>query len=532
MKGFFYAFRGCLCLVMGLSLSACRREPSPPATTDDATLEHQLPDDPDADPVFHLVQQAESYIASRQPERARTLLKNALTDPAFEAHRPRVLYMTLVTLLSMNAVEEAKALLLEKLAQDFLLAQDSIGVVSEHLIAQGDKAGLLDWTATLLKADLPDPTRQAVLNWRLHGLFRTVVAPFLDDDPPPSDSQALQSVSAAAFADQLLRAVPDPAHRTEALRSAIETLSGDAPSGRAWQSLLAKLDIRLSLSQQDWPGSLDKLKSLRAQLDDAGLQRLMRAAVTAMHEIGAAEQIDVLCDLLMQWGDTHPRSEQTASYQWVLNALTHEQLALIPERIETLMDREADAALLFGAFNRLFYETVSDTEVVGRMLALADRLMPMLRDPRQRQTLKVLTLDGSFITHDYERTIALLEAGIPGRDASWHALALTKVLAHQAIDNNEPREAVKHLRAFMQAVVQSPEDVTADPATGIEHTRAMILGRNAKRIGDLLTEAGDTGAARVAYAEARVFYDQALKELDPASPSAEIARQELRNVPR
>ena len=86
----------------------------------------------------------------------------------------------------------------------------------------------------------------------------------------------------------------------------------------------------------------------------------------------------------------------------------------------------------------------------------------------------------------------------------------------------QPREAVKHFRAFMATVVNAKDEDTSDPATGLVHSKEMILGRNAKRIGDILAAIPD--------AEARDYYAKALKNAgEPAVK--EIVEREMAGLP-
>jgi hypothetical protein len=139
-------------------------------------------------------------------------------------------------------------------------------------------------------------------------------------------------------------------------------------------------------------------------------------------------------------------------------------------------------------------------------------------------------LDGAFVLEDYDRTLRLLEEGIPDREPEWHEMAITKVKAHKALQEGRPLDAVRHFREFMKFVEQR-EEPERDPSTGILHTREMSLGRNAKRIGDILREAGQDEEARRAYEEAEQYYAAALEEVEPDSREADLIRTEKAQIP-
>ncbi|MFC1453391.1 hypothetical protein ACFLSJ_08625, partial [Verrucomicrobiota bacterium] len=163
--------------------------------------------------------------------------------------------------------------------------------------------------------------------------------------------------------------------------------------------------------------------------------------------------------------------------------------------------------------------------------ALGDELLPLLRDEEDRKRLKSMALDGSFVIEDYERSLATVEAGIPGRDEAWHEMALNKIKAHLALQEGRTDEAVTRFRRFMQDVEATWEEAEEDPSTGIKHTREMSLGFNARRIGDILSEAGQTDAAREAYREARSYCAKALELLDETSREHAMVRERLASMP-
>ena len=83
----------------------------------------------------------------------------------------------------------------------------------------------------------------------------------------------------------------------------------------------------------------------------------------------------------------------------------------------------------------------------------------------------------------------------------------------------------------MATVEAGKDNEAADPATGVVHTKPMILGRNAKRIGDIYRDQlKDAAAAKAAYAEARQYYQTAL-EAKPDSDAIAVIRAEMAEIP-
>ena len=59
----------------------------------------------------------------------------------------------------------------------------------------------------------------------------------------------------------------------------------------------------------------------------------------------------------------------------------------------------------------------------------------------------------------------------------------------------------------------------------------MCLGRNAKRIGDILKSMGDEKASREAYESAEGYYKKALKELEPDTGEHKLVLEEMAMIP-
>jgi len=96
-----------------------------------------------------------------------------------------------------------------------------------------------------------------------------------------------------------------------------------------------------------------------------------------------------------------------------------------------------------------------------------------------------------------------------------------KIRGHLLLQQGKPQEAVASFREFMGYIAQEQGD-QIDPVKGTRVTKEMILGLNAKRIGDILAGAADKEGAVKAYQEARDDYTTALKSF--AETSAEYAK--------
>jgi hypothetical protein len=139
-------------------------------------------------------------------------------------------------------------------------------------------------------------------------------------------------------------------------------------------------------------------------------------------------------------------------------------------------------------------------------------------------------LDVSFCAGDFQAAARVVDAGVPGHDRKWHDMMGAKVHAHLALQQGNPREAVAQFRRFMECIAGEARD-QFDPVTGSRVTRDMILGLNARRIGDILKAANDPAGARKAYAEARAYYEQAKAGLAEGSEEHRQIESDLAKLP-
>ena len=190
------------------------------------------------------------------------------------------------------------------------------------------------------------------------------------------------------------------------------------------------------------------------------------------------------------------------------------------------------ASLVSGIFLRYFYDVIDDPAVVREMKDIGDRLIPLAQDDDTRNSIRTMVLDSCFLVEDYDGALKILRAGVAGYDKAWHDMAISKVEAHKALKENRPVDAIKSFRAFMATVEAGKDNEAADPATGVVHTKQMILGRNAKRIGDIYRDKlQDAAAAKSAYAEARRYYEEALAA-KPDPDSVQVIQTEMAEIPK
>jgi tetratricopeptide (TPR) repeat protein len=160
---------------------------------------------------------------------------------------------------------------------------------------------------------------------------------------------------------------------------------------------------------------------------------------------------------------------------------------------------------------------------------LCDGLLAQAPSDAEKASLRGMIMDSCFRLEDYERTLRLLDQGVPGQDEQWHKMMINKVKAHLALKEGRKQEAVDRFRAFMEYIRTQAMDQT-DPVTGNRITKEEILGLNAKRIGDILASMGQDEDARAMYKSARESYQAALERTSPG-PEYDRIQAELGKIP-
>lgn len=512
-------------LCAALLLPGCGK---PASRRPDASPSGEQPAAPE-DPVATIFMRADELLVGGQTNAAVAALQEGLEDPQLAPHRRQIFNGLIRFLLMTGRLEEAQARMRAAYRDDAELAQGGMGLVYNHLSEQGRLVEVVAWTEEVLAIDtLPVEVRRNMREWNL----LAYVSSRDDDKMTAVVEQLLKEAPAGGVLGMVSRACDMlfDQQRLDSVARIVRLTAGTLSSDEETQQLLLFTRLRLLAAQNDWSGLESALPKGAERLTDNHLQRLLRLVLPALVKAGKTEICDTLCGGIVAAQSAKPQSLSVAARQWTENAMAGDPAAL-PIRLDALLRAKLPSRQLCGIYMRHFYDLIDNRLVMEAMKGLGERLAPLAEDDETRNHVRTMVLDASFVLEDYDTALRMLQAGIAKRDAAWHEMAINKVKAHKALKEGHPREAVKHFRAFMATVVNAKDEDTSDPTTGLTHSKEMILGRNAKRIGDILGAIPDTEAARQAYAEARDYYATALKNAkEPAIK--EIVERELAEVPR
>lgn len=494
-----------------------------------AALEQNAPAPEETSPLDALFQHAEELFMGGDTNAALASLDAALGDESLSDARQQIFSSYIRMLLFAGKVPEARERMAAVYREDESLATSSVGLLFYYYTEQGDITNAIAWTDEVLAIPtLPAAVRRQMREWNILALLQNG-----EDDRVVERCGSLAVSASGDETAQTIRRVLDALfdQRKVDLASRIIAAAGKSfTTDVALRDLLLSARLRLLAEQGKWQNLQSAFPAGAKQLADADLQRLLRRVLAPATRAGQFAVSDAICLLVITNQSAKTQSFSTASRQWVENA-SHRAPAEIPARLNRLLGAKLRVEILANLFAAHFYDLVADPAAVAEMKDLGERLAPMASDDSTRGSILTMVLDSCFLLEDFDSALRILRDGIVGYDKTWHDMAISKVEAHKALKENRPKDAIKHFREFMTIIGASKENEESDPSTGVVHTREMILGRNAKRIGDIYAQqVKDPAAAKAAYAEARALYQSAL-EKKPDAETLDVIRKEMAAIP-
>ncbi len=475
-----------------------------------------------AESAYNEVQQLRS---ENKLEEALNVAEKILSNPDYAAHRGRFFSEKIDILLSLNRVEEAQIAVLKAWKNAPENARQVFGVIYNHLQQGGKWDEVRAWCAQMLipESSLPQELRNQVLEWQL-GAAITLG----DDEGAKKDIDnivaAMEIVEATRVLSVALTKAVEGKQREQAL-PLLRYLKEDKFNAPQLRNMLVALTLRYHLASQEWDALPDAYHECVAQLPDDLLTEQCRNLFTTLQKHNKMAMLEDLSKHLAFGKSGKTNSINLAARIWVMCGI-NAKLTTLPERLDALLTADISPTLIGNLFDRYFYELADKPKTIEALCNTGNRIISTCSDTNVVNDIKVKVLDGAFITENYNLAVNMLEKGIPGKDDKWHSMSIPKVKAHRALAANEPREAVKHFREFMEAWVKSGQEEEFDPTTGVAHSREWILGRNAKRIAEILDAIPDKSAADEARSEARKYFKVALEKAEKDAEALKLLQKE------
>ncbi|MCE9615028.1 MAG: hypothetical protein K8T26_12185 [Lentisphaerae bacterium] len=478
--------------------------------------------------VDAVMSQARAKLERGDVAGAQRIAERALAAPDLDAQRPQLFTAWLQLLVEKGQAEAAAKALRIMAAQSGgdALADRGYTVLANHLATNGHWQALLACTESLDGPSLsPALAGRVALDGMLArievGDLRSALArmPALLEGEPSPDVRRLVML----LGDRLMRASDHES--LTALQVQLRTAGAGRP---AWAALSGIFDVSLAVAERQWDAAMAKWQVLNGLGDEMAARDALAGLLHALAAAGEEGRVDRLCVEAMA-GKAAPRVQAEAAYRWLLQARRLKQPATLVDRMGLAIQSELPPSFLLMLYREFLYDILGADQIALAQTALAqsDQLAPRLAQPEQQESLRSLQFDVAFMAEDYARVLALLDGGLAGRDADWHAMARNKVLAHQALKAGQLDEAVARFRDFMSYVDRTWTAPAPDPSSGLRYTRDMALGFNARRIGDILLQQGATNEATASFREALTYYANALTNVAAGSREYQVVTNEL-----
>lgn len=517
------------------SFSACSRNSAPPSNplnqsspTNQPSLELSESAQ-NEERLSTLLISANTAFADGLTNQSLSLLSDALSDPSLAFAHRRIFSALLQTEISAGLFNNASNRMMSAYRKTPNLAEEACGIIYHSFLDQNNLPAAIEWTEEVLAIpSISDPIRRNMREWNFLSVIQSG-----NSDRIVSIASSFIRCAPACDAIRILRRGTDILieNRSYDVLSRILTEAGRSPtSDKSTTDFLSILRLRLASAQAAWDKYLLLLPQATASLSDSDFLYSLRRTLPAATKTRNPEVLNTACMLVLTNANFRPMTYEYAARQWVDAAATF-QRHTIPSRLEWLTNQGRQIPEICSIFSQYAYDNVDDAKFVDEMKPIGERLILLAGNEDSRASVRTIVLDYCFILEDFSSALHILDAGIAGYDASWHEMAKAKVRAHKALQEDRPLDAIREFRAFMTLIRSSNDSESEeDPSTGVIHTRDMILGRNAKRIGDIYASIPNADQAATAFREARSYYESALKSTDDPDTIA-LIQKELALIP-
>ncbi len=476
-----------------------------------------------------IVQQARQEAVAGKYDKGIALLEGAFQNAAFAQERAPLFGEILRFNLATGRVEAAEARLQEVLKTDPGVAMANFGLIENHLYERQQYDGLAIWAGRLAAGtNLPPGVVAELADWHCKALqaadrpLTVPLAAYLARLPAPLGCKLVR--------EAIGRKSGRDSSAMETLLAVGERAYGDLEQ---WKAMAAgmRLDERLKHGAAGDAVAFVKLTAPKLTGDDAASMAAYGAGVLLGK--GQADAADELCVWAVGQAGARPALRDALAGIWIDAAA--KQAAPGPATVTRLLALKtagmAEERLVLLVGNSVPQVLKADDKQAMRsLLKLAGAFRFGTNDVARQTDADGAVLDLSFCLEEYDTAMRLLERGVSGQDADWHALMRAKVRAHQALKAGRTDEAVAGFHEFM-ACIEKQEGDKIDPVSRMRYTREMILGFNARRIGDILTNAGRAKEAGDAYLQARSWFEKAAAAMTKDSAESKWIAAETAKIP-
>ncbi|MBP5509610.1 MAG: hypothetical protein J6Z49_01680 [Kiritimatiellae bacterium] len=531
------ALVACL-LLPGLFLTGCGKKENPetPVSAQDAEAERQKIQG-EVDEIFQKI--AEAAQEKKYAEALKLVDGNEKKARYGEFHG-RFFLVRIALLLESGETGKACDTALAQWNSDAESARGAFRSIYRFLQGREDREGMSAWTKRLSDpaSKMPTDVLAEVAAWRFDAALKAsdaaaAAAVVTDLFDRLSDDQ--RPVLIEQYLNQCLSA-----EKFELFQTSLETFDANPKfQTDTFKMCFAKLRLRAVLEQKKWEDAPQAIEACRVILPDNELYSLLNKTFQQLRKLGQAALIETLAGAVYKAETEKTASMNYAARIWLGSCLPNRRDE-IPARLAELQAQGKVSPIELGfLFERYFYELHDRPEGLSKMCEIGEGILHRTDDTNTLSAISLKLLDGAFMLDRLSKAVEMLEKGIPGKDATWHAMTLPKVKGHAALaaaakctDPEEKKKstlaAIESFKQFMDVLkAKEEQDDEFDPTTGIAYSREWILGRNADRIAKLYADVGDSAGVEAMRKTAKGFYETALKKAENEAAALELLRKEV-----
>ena len=498
-------------LVLSLCLVSCRKAP-------EAVYQQTLAG-------------AQALADQGHSDKAVEALRKLFDDKRFAGYRPNLLSGMIQFDLTAGHVDAAQKLFREVAGQDMALASGATGMIENYLWSQGKFEDLLTWCTSLQSINFGSAVILGLADYHFKALdalgkateIPAVLAAYMGK---------LDEATALGLAQRQFGAMLGGGRKDDAMgiRGVVEKVLKDSPARRG---ALADMDIDLLLAGKGWQAADEHYRKIAGEIPDESAVRNFNSVTAAETKANELDAVDALAQFVFDSAKGREFVRQAAATAWVGVAEKKGSTSLLSKRLVGLKDLGFPPAFILDQTDSV-YSLLLDKgkkEDFAPLYDLYDSFYATASDDVTKRRLVWVLLDLGFYLEKYAESLKLVEKGVDGSDAERTAMLTAKIKGHLALQKGQTQEAVDQFRIFMTHIAKGT-DYEFDPVDNTRVSKEMILGLNAKRIGDIWAGVGKADEAAKAYAEARGYYTKALTQF-PDEKSRENAkiRKQLAEVP-
>ena len=463
-------------------------------------------------------------------DQAMTLTEASIDNQDFSKFKVYFFNKKIDLMIQQEKVVEAEELLVSEIKKNPAVA-NSLGVLINHYNSTQafDKSIALCNKMLVFKETLSDQILANILRSKLANtleLNNSEAAKVVLDEIMTLVEESSSAI--AVIQPSLERLIRNKKDFTTPLELAEYVQSKNATDDN-YKKLDAVLNIQCAITSEKWEQLKPAYLSCIEYMQDPELVRMMHYIFNSLAKAKMNDLLKKCAYTGIYQATNKPTSTDLAAGKWIDICFAEDKNSL-PANIRTLQTTTVSANKIASIFNSYFYKVTTDLPMIKELCKIGPDLITKCTDEKTKNNLKVKLLDGAFIIEDYDLAISMLEQGIPDKDEAWHAMSLPKVKAHRAQALNQPREAVKYFREFMQCWIDSEKEEESDPTSGVTYSKEWILARNANRIAGILKSIPDQAEAAKALDEAKTYFKVAIEKAKDDEVSLKLVTEEAAKV--